>query len=287
MVTQDPTIQKYRILAEYYGTPGATVSGNRMQQAIDRLPSDANALLVIESASEPIAIAYQAYQLFMAAGPNAQTNAKMNQAIRSAYEGKQLSQRPPFDYRATYAYQDLNQLVKHLFFMHAAPSVDYAVPCWLYNRHPAETAQAQTAIAGFTNHFSVQPCDSFQSWPEVRLLQAVAFDITPSARDQQDMLAEAAGRRSALYLSSTPLSAQETTAVKAWNERLWAGLAGWSTTDPMHADAVKALKVAYFQSQVRLEDYYMDQGFEAAAATGLALASIQALAGVPLNRFAR
>ncbi len=287
MMAQDPSIRKYQILAANFPNPSAGVAGNRMQQAIDRLPTDPNASLIVEGSAEPMARAYQAYQLFLTTGPTLQVNNRMNEAIRSAYEGKTLTQVPPFDYRATYAYQDLNQLVKHLFFVHAAPGTDYAVPCWIYSRHPAEAAQAQDAISNFTNHFQVQACDGFQSWPEIQLLQAVAFDITPNARGERELLASATAHRSALYLSSSPLNTNERAAVDRWHERLWASLSTWAATDPMHADAAKALRVTYFQSLVRLEDYYMDRGFSSSEATGLALASIQSLAGVPLNRFAR
>jgi len=45
------------------------------------------------------------------------------------------------------------------------------------------------------------------------------------------------------------------------------------------------LRLAYCQSQVRLEDYFLDQGFKSTEARQLALAALQAIVGVPLERF--
>jgi hypothetical protein len=36
---------------------------------------------------------------------------------------------------------------------------------------------------------------------------------------------------------------------------------------------------------VRLEDYFMDQGFDETQAKGLALATLQTIVGTPLDRF--
>lgn len=286
-MANDATLKKYQWLAENMPIANTTGAANRLQQAINELYTDPNASLVIEASQEPIARAYQAYLLFTTLGPANEVNTLMNQSIRAAYDGKPLTQRPPFDYRATYAYQDLDQLIQHLHYIHAAPDIDYSVPCWLSKRHPEETSRARAAMVGFTSHLNLSACDPFLQWPEVQLLEAVANETTPAAQLSQEKLNEATTTRSRLYLSDTPLTASETTMVESWNQKLWDGLNQWAAADPLHANIVKALKVSYFQTQVRLEDYYMDQGFKADEAKGLALATIQTLVGLHLQRFAR
>ncbi|MBK8706015.1 MAG: hypothetical protein IPN33_22290 [Saprospiraceae bacterium] len=73
---------------------------------------------------------------------------------------------------------------------------------------------------------------------------------------------------------------------ESWNQQVWDGLNIWSAKDPMHQQMVTAFKVMYFQSQVRLEDYFIDRGFEAEEAKTLAIQMLQALVGVQLARFA-
>jgi len=203
-----------------------------------------------------------------------------------AYSGQRLANQAPFDYNATYAYQDLEQLILHLHYIHSAPGNDYAAPCWLYRRHPQETAAAYQRFANNPSlTLKIQSCDQFLQWPELRLATAIAFDLNPNQNLSTNRLQQAATRRAELYLAGTALPEYEKQAVTRWNRRLWEGLNRWSAADPMHSQIVKALKVAYYQSQVRLEDYFMDQGYNAEEAEGLALATLKTLVGYHLERF--
>ena len=82
------------------------------------------------------------------------------------------------------------------------------------------------------------------------------------------------------------MTQSEINAFESWNNTIWSRLNAWSLRDPLHEKLVTALKVVYFQSQVRLEDYYMDKGFSESQSTGLALATLQSLVGYHLERFA-
>ncbi len=279
-------LQKYLHLAETMEGTKESGAGNSLQRAINNLPTEASAPTTIESSSAPVAKAYQAYLLYNTLGPSNEVNNLMNSAIKGAYSGKKLQNQPPFDYNATYAYQDLGQMIQHLFYIHAAPGNNYAVPCWLYDRHPRETAKAQAAFAGYDNNdLKLQACDQFLDWPEIKVLQAIAADMNTDSKVNTGRLSADASKRAHLFTSPQALNASEAKTIESWNTDLWNNLNAWSSRDPIHQRVVVALKVAYFQSQVRLEDYFMDQGFSADESKGLALATLETLVGYYLDRF--
>ncbi len=281
-----PAFQKYQVLAAA-GLSGTSTQGaeDRLQRTINTLDSDLAAVAVLETMQHPIADAYQAYYFFVTRGPNETVNQLMNRAIQTAYSGKNLASQPPFDFRATYAYRDLDQLLLHLHYIHAAPGIEYAVPCWLYERHPEEANRAQARMAAYVGaEVKFQGCDSFLEYPEVKILRTIAWDIAAGNADQ-GLVTEAASRRAQLFLASEPLSAVSAQTVNAWDQRLWQNLAVWANQDPMHLQAVQVMQIAYRQSQTRIEDYFMDRGFNAEEAKDLALATMQALVGVQLARF--
>lgn len=282
----DPTYQKYLVLSRYFDPLVQAGAGGQLQQAVNNLLDDPSAPMMVENSSAPIAKAYQAYILFRTMGPGNDVNVLMNQAIRGSYNSQNAASRPPFDYNATYAYQGLDQLILHLHYLHAAPGNDVAAPCWLYEEHPEETAAAHAAFARYSSEtFKLQSCDQFLNWEEVRVLESIASDMNADSRPNENVVATYASARAQLFLAPRALDASENQFVEQWNDQLWANLNAWGTRDPLHQKMVTALKVAYFQSQVRLEDYYMDKGFNLAEAKGLALATLKTIVGYPLERF--
>ena len=121
-------------------------------------------------------------------------------------------------------------------------------------------------------------------WPEVNVLLAVSEDLaagmTNSTRARQLVQ-----QRDLLFDASQPLNEVATTRVNNWATTVWGNLDQWATEDPLHAQIVSALRVAYHQSQVRLEDHYMDNGLSARQARDLATAMLQNLTGAHLDRF--
>ncbi|PHN03053.1 hypothetical protein [Flavilitoribacter nigricans] len=282
----DPTYQKYLVLARYFDPTVKAGAEGQLQLAINNLLDDPSAPLTVESSTTPIAKAYQAYILFRTMGPGNDVNALMNQAIRASYNSQTGGPRAPFDYNATYAYQGLDQLILHLHYLHAAPGNDIAAPCWLYEEHPAETAAAHASFARYSSEtFKLQSCDQFLSWEEIQVLESIASDLNADAKPNENVIATYASARAQLFLAPRALDAQENQFVDQWNDQLWANLNAWGSRDPLHQKLVTALKVAYFQSQVRLEDYYMNKGFSLAEAKGLALATLKTIVGYPLERF--
>jgi len=275
-------IQKYRLLAEHAGTK----SGNRLQQTINNIPTDGLASRTLETFNEPAALAYRAYLLFRSFGPDKQVNNLMNSALRGAYSGKSMKGRLPFDYNATYAYEDLNQLVLHLYYIHSAPGNLYTAPCWLNERHPSESATAQSIIADYSDvGFAMKACDQLSNWETIAVLQAIASDLNAGEMPNAAVMGAASSRRTQLFISAKALTDKELKETENWNARTWVGLNGWATRDPLNEQMVAAFKVVFFQSQVLLEDYYMDRGIKAEDAKGLALATLKTLVGPYIERF--
>lgn len=279
-------LQKYLVLSQYMNSSGQTSSDGTLQNIINNLIDDPSAPASLEKYNLPIANVYKAYLLFTTIGPNAEVNDLMNTAIRKAYQGKKIKNQPPFNYNATYAYEDLEQLILHVHYVHSAPDTDIAAPCWLFQMHPRETTNAYKAYNNFdSDHFQLQACDEFMYWPEVKLVQTIASDLNPDPKINQGDIAQAASERARLFLSPSKLSNSELKKLTKWNAKIWDNINSWAARDALHQRLVTAFKIAYFQSQVRLEDYYMNKGFKSKEAEGLALATLQTIAGPHLARF--
>ncbi len=289
MVNQNRQLRKYQILGQEWELTSSAASGNLLQQAINNLSTDPSATNVLERYDDPIAKAYRAYNLFQILGPSSEVNTLMNTALKEGFVNVNMAGMPPFDPEATYSYQRIDQLIQHLYYLHAVPNLPYSAPCWLLERHPAETARAQASFVqgGGLLRPNVQDCDPFTRWPEVRTLLAVASDLNGDSERDNAKWGQASSLRARLYLSDEPLSSDMGKVVTSWNERLWQNMNSWAAEDPVHQRIVTALKVSFFQAQVLLEDYYMDQGFEAKEAKPLALATMRTLVGYQLERFTR
>ena len=279
-------LQKYLVLSQYMNSDGRTNSDGALQNIISNLIDDPSAPASLEKYNLPIANVYKAYLIFITIGPNAEVNDLMNTAIRKAYQGEKIKNQSPFNYNATYAYEDLEQLILHVHYVHSAPNTDIAAPCWLFQIHPRETTNAYKVYSNFDNdHFQVQTCDEFMYWPEVKLVQTIASDLNPDSKINQSDIAQAASKRASLFLSPSKLSTSEQKKLTKWNTKIWDNINSWAARDALHQRLVTAFKIAYFQSQVRLEDYFMNKGFKRKEAEGLALATLQTIAGPHLARF--
>jgi hypothetical protein len=284
-VAQNRTLQQYSVLAETQPLPGKEGSSTGLQKVINNLDDPANATALDNYRTDPLAKAYQAYQLFRNFGPGQEVNQLMNTAITGAFKGKPLAGLP-FDPSSTYAYQDIGQLILHLHYIHAAPATEEAAPCWMMYRHPSETTKAYEIMASMVgDELNLQGCGQFESWSEVRLLVTIAADLNGEASFDQKRLSQAATERSRLYMAPKPLNTQEKTAVEKWDKNLMSGISGWAARDPMHERLAESFKAMYLQTQVRLEDYFMDKGYDRKEATALALATLHTLVAYHMERF--
>ncbi|GAB5551634.1 MAG: hypothetical protein Sapg2KO_12250 [Saprospiraceae bacterium] len=280
-VQQNQDYRKYQLWSEKVDRPTNNVGGDRVQMAINEVPNNPGG---VEGYPQAIAKGYQAYVLFSQLGPGNTVNNLMNSALKEAYLNTPPQMVPGFDYRATYAYNDLTQLILHLFYIHSAPGVNYTVPCWLSENHPTEVANANANFMGGT--VNMQNCNELGEWQEIKILETIAADFSTGNIDP-DIQAKEAAARTSLMLTQQPLSANLNQEMETWNTRLWQGVSIWGNADPIHKRMTTPLKVAYFQAQVRLEDYFMDKGFRENEAKGLALATLRSVVGTELERFAK
>ena len=287
-MAKNPYMQRYRILAGNLDYSIETGLDGSIQQAIYRLNADPAAFQTLQNSDAPVAYGYLAYQLFVAQGPSMQVNNYMNEAIRRAYSSRSQDKELPFDPKSAYAYPNLEQLLLHLSYIHSAPGNRYAMPCWLFERHPQEMARAQTAFTDYaSDDFMVQACDPFVQWEEVRMMLAVADDLggRPVLQNQEQLRFNAS-RRAKLYLIDKPITEKEMMeSVQNWNKELMSNLDAWANRDPLHKDLMLAFKATYYQSQVRLEDFYMNKGYPQHQANILALATLHTLVSYQLERF--
>lgn len=282
---QNRTLRKYQLLAEAMPFPGSQSSDSELQRIVNELGANPATASRLEMSNDPMAMAYRAYVLFASYGPNADVNRLMNTAIRAAFSGRSLTNLP-FDPNATYAYQDISQLVLHLHYLHCGSNTGLSAPCWLADRHPQESAMGIQACARTPNgNLRVQNCGQFESWPDIRLLAAIASDLNPESQFNQQRLSQAASERSRLATAPTPLNSSEAKAVEAWNSNLLRGIDAWAAQDPLHRQLGTAFKVSYFQTQIRLEDYFMNKGYKPDDARALALATLHTLVAYHLQRF--
>ena len=275
-------LSECRILTMNRPQISAASEGDALQNTINRLLEDPRAPIVLESYNHPLASAYRAYHLFVTLGPSRDVNDLMNAAIRQAYLNRSNRIIAPFDYRATYDYSNLNQLILHLHYIYIAPNGNYSVPCWLAKAHPQETAAAQAAVAG--SGLKVQVCNGYFDWEEIRMLENMSTQIG-GIQVSSAVQAEANATRAVLASTTRPLSAYAQKEVEAWQNTLFSKLNTWATYDILQQNKFTAFRILFFQSLVRLEDYYLDKGLGQEDAKYLAMAAVRTFAGPSLVRF--
>jgi hypothetical protein len=277
------TFRKYLILAENTFPTNGTTRTSNLQNALNNLPTTpASSLVALEGDNSPLAKAYSAYWAFQMNGASRSVNDVMNMAIAESFRQQPRSGLPAYynsgiDPRSTYAYQDVNQIVRHIAALHQMQSDRIYLPCWMMTRHTDEISKGMNRSN--MNIYVAQDCNGFFQWETSRVLKSIAEDIGV-AQTTQDGAA-----LTRLYLSPTALSQIEAQGLNAWNDLLWQNLSTWQSRDPLHQKIVSAMQLAYFQTQVQLEDHFMDKGFSAPQAKALALSVLKAMVGDHLDRF--
>ena len=282
---QNRTFQKYLLLSQVMDK-GPQQQGLPLQQLIDNMPKSRTPFGDLKNANVPLAFAYRAYLSFRDKGPSNEVNMLMNSALKGAYGKRQSGTLMPVDPSANYAYNDLNQLLLHLLFIHSDPNQSYKVPCWLFEQHPSETAQATNTLNNYPGYrYEKQSCNQFIDWPAIKMLETIATDLNVDQQLNQRRISSDAAARNDLYVAKQPIAAAEKKALEDWNNKLWLALDGWGARDPYNKNIVWSLKAAYLQSLILLEDHYMNQGLSKNEAHGLALATVHTVVGYHLERF--
>ncbi len=241
----------------------------------------------------PMSKAYQAYILFDSNAKENQgkINSLMNTALKEAYKGKE--DKAPLDVSATYAYQNLEQLVLHTRYIQAALKSEPATPCWLFVKHKYAVYSAfdKAKKEGVENP-KIQSCNGFMEWEKIVLLKTISTDLNPN--EGQDLSAEQKKQirrniqtRNKLYLIPRALDVIEQKKIKEWNTNLWTKLDARASEDVLFAKFNEPLKIAYHQAWIQLEDFYLEKKFDKAAANTLALTVLKSIVAADLESYTK
>ncbi|MTB52280.1 peptidoglycan-binding protein [Lewinella sp. W8] len=131
---------------------------------------------------------------------------------------------------------------------------------------------------------SKNPAANQPEWPEIQVLMAVVDDLA-AGMTNADRESQLSLQRNQIFNAQRALSPAASSRVRTWASTLWTNLDAWAAEDPLHAKIITAFRLSYHQSQVRLEDHYMDKGLPMIESRDLATAMLQSLVGGPLDRF--
>lgn len=112
------------------------------------------------------------------------------------------------------------------------------------------------------------------TWSEVKILKTILSEMNGGK-----------SKTKSLKFDNKSISNIRSKEIKQWNESLWTNLTGWSKRDPMHAEIATVLKVAFFQTQIRIEEYFIEKGKKPEVARLHAIATLKAMTGKDLERF--
>ena len=286
---EDISYNRYLILSKHLKESTSTDKSG-LQGLINALTSnDASLIAELERQPEPLAKAYLAYWLLVNQGPSREVNQLMNTTIRQTFSRKPLKSVPSFDHTATYDYADLKQLLLHLSYLHTTPENNqYTLPCWLFEQHPKEAKSVfiQSNLVTPTS-LQIGACWSFDDWESIAALRYFTEELQPRqyASQEVDLMHTLERARALLYLFPEKLTSIQKAAIDQWKLHFWNDLRTSATTYPVLEKYLFSLQVFFFQSQVLLEAFYMQQGFTADEAEGLALSVLRTYVEVPLRAY--
>lgn len=109
--------------------------------------------------------------------------------------------------------------------------------------------------------------DSLFDWEELNLLREITNELC--AEDPTEVEIETTtAQRAKMLLSPHKLMDDQRTEVLIWNQEFWENIANWSEKAAILKRWSLPLKASYLQSQIRLEDYFMNKGSSPQEATG-------------------
>jgi hypothetical protein len=238
----------------------------------------------LKTSEEAVAKTYRAYALFTQKGASKEVNELMNAAIKQAFANKKLENKSAFDHTVKFEYKSIDQLIIHLRYVQGAASEKVETPLWLFLKHPKESQAAFEPSTEFTDEsYPIQDAMTLFDWPEFRLLETILKELNTNTKKQSDKSDQYL--RSRLLLTPKVLSQSAHVSISNWNKDLWARMEKWGASDPLHGKFLTPLKLTYFQTLVRLEDYYMDKGFDSRTATALGLKVMKTFVAQPLASY--
>lgn len=285
MYNQDPVIQYYRKQLKQNQENVIALELNNINDVLLNLPYEPMVCKdKLVKMPEPLAGAYLAYLEMIASGPSNNLNKTMNRAIKEAFKNGSVNQNMRFDPSASYDYQNMEQIVQHLLFIHMNTGKNIPAPCWLYDYHIKEISQFSSKDPISFAKINWNNCSSTYNWEEMDLLLTIINQISIGQVDAYEASNSWSNQITLIYDQPT-ISDQEHEANQAWSEAVSTNIYKWGQKDVYLEKLSYSIRLLYFQNQVLLEDLFMDKGFSLGESKKMALAAMNSLAGPYLSRF--
>lgn len=142
-----------------------------------------------------------------------------------------------------------------------------------YNGQFVENAKLKN-YQTITNSTSDKITGYYMDWKEVKLLKTIANDLSPNDISYND---EDLQSLVWYHKRASVLSKEDVQKVENWDFKIRKGLDALELKDDLYKEMATAFKLTYFQTQVLLEDYFMNKGFNLNQSRILALGALNAI----------
>jgi len=109
--------------------------------------------------------------------------------------------------------------------------------------------------------------DPLFDWEALNLLREITNELCAENPTEKE-IEETTAQRAKMLLSPQKLTDDQRTEVLIWNQEFWDNVAAWSEKAAILKRWSLPLKASYLQSQIRLEDYFMNKNSSPQEATG-------------------
>lgn len=279
---EDNMYYNFKLLTKYAKPKASTTDDDILIKTIKNIPNDPDkSANDLTKQTAPIAKVYRAYVLLQKNDVAYQNEIDelMNAAIQEAFTN--FKGKTTFDYKATYSYKNINQLLQHLAYIQQIEK-KVPVPCWLFEKH---TDLATKFFA--KGNYTIEDCNNVTKSENFTILRAIAQELNPEQKANEAKLLSADRKRAKLLVAPTKIAANEAQDATTWHRILWLGLDDWATKDPLHAKYNTALKLAYHLSWIELEDYFLNKGASKDDANILAIQVLQTIVEPHLSSYTR
>lgn len=282
--TNDPVIQFTRSIVSNNNENVVALEIENINDCLLNIPFEPKVCEEkLRTLSEPLAGAYIAYLEMIAKGPSQHLNKTMNLAIQMAFKNGSANENMRFDPNANYDYQNIEQIVQHMLYIHMNTGEETPAPCWIYDYHIKEISAFSAKDPVSFSLIKWNNCNSMYNWEEMDVLMHIAKQINVGNINRYESDGRWDQQIDLIYNQS---SITETTA-KA-NEELTTNLITniykWGQKDPYLEKLSYSIRLLYFQNLVLMEDLFMDKGHSAKESKQMALVAMNNLVGPYFNQ---
>lgn len=282
--TNNESYKRHQTLAKNSASP-YQIEQYTLQYYVNSIPDNPNkAAEGLKQFQNPIAKIYLAYLYFnedvAIDDRGATVNRLMNEATETVFKGYRGETR--YDFSLKYAYEDLEQLLRHLKAVYEVLKTRPDMPCWLLERHPRAVRRAFDPYWNNSrDDYTVSnDCGSFLDLPEMKVLRLVSEEFAANKQQQQTLM-----DINRLYVMPRPIPYQEIEGLERWNGRLWNGLKKLQSGSPLESNMYTVLRFSYYDALRVLEDRFIDKGMPASEARSLGLKVLKAAVGPNLTAY--